>query len=101
MKTKLFAFPLVLILLSPLANAENDYLAPRTQWDQPDLQGVWNFASNVPMSRPRQFGEREYMTQEEANAIAENMEASFEQLNEYDVGGYNTFWVETQAGAII
>ena len=34
------------------------------------------------------------MTQEESDAIAANMEASFEQLNEYDVGGYNTFWVE-------
>jgi hypothetical protein len=34
------------------------------------------------------------MTQEEADAIAANVEASFEQLNEYDVGGYNTFWVE-------
>ena len=94
MKTKLFAFPLILIVLNSLVYAENNYTAPRTQWDQPDLQGVWNFASNVPMSRPRQFGEREYMTQEEADAIAANMEASFEQLNEYDVGGYNTFWVE-------
>ncbi|MDG1952161.1 MAG: hypothetical protein P8J52_06140 [Gammaproteobacteria bacterium] len=94
MKTKLFAFPLILIVLNPLVYAENNYTAPRTHWDQPDLQGVWNFASNVPMSRPRQFGEREYMTQEEADAIAANMEASFEQLNEYDVGGYNTFWVE-------
>ena len=94
MKTKLFAFPLILIVLNSLVYAENNYTAPRTQWDQPDLQGVWNFASNVPMSRPRQFGEREYMTQEEADAIAANVEASFEQLNEYDVGGYNTFWVE-------
>ena len=94
MKTKLFAFPLILIVLNSLVYAENNYTAPRTHWDQPDLQGVWNFASNVPMSRPRQFGEREYMTQEEADAIAANMEASFEQLNEYDVGGYNTFWVE-------
>ena len=94
MKAKLFAFPLILIVLNSLVYAENNYTAPRTQWDQPDLQGVWNFASNVPMSRPRQFGEREYMTQEEADAIAANVEASFEQLNEYDVGGYNTFWVE-------
>lgn len=94
MKTKLFAFPLILIVLNSSVCAENNYTAPRTQWDQPNLQGVWNFASNVPMSRPRQFGEREYMTQEEADAIAANVEASFEQLNEYDVGGYNTFWVE-------
>ena len=33
-----------------------DYEVPRTEWDQPDLQGVWNFSSNIPMSRPAMFG---------------------------------------------
>ncbi|SVB94189.1 uncharacterized protein METZ01_LOCUS247043, partial [marine metagenome] len=34
-----------------LVFAQN-YEVPRTQWGQPDLQGVWNFSSNVPMQRP-------------------------------------------------
>lgn len=72
-----------------------DYQAPRTQWGHPDLQGVWNFASNVPMTRPRLFGEREYMTQEEADQLAAMSEAQYEALNESGVGGYNTFWVES------
>ncbi|MFM1896806.1 MAG: hypothetical protein RLZZ385_1880, partial [Pseudomonadota bacterium] len=40
------------------AQTGGDYSAPRTEWGHPDLQGVWNFSSTVPMNRPRQFGDR-------------------------------------------
>lgn len=79
------------------AQAADDYQAPRTEWGQPDIQGVWNFASNIPLTRPRQFGDREYMTEEEADALRIAREAGFDALNEQGVGGYNNFWVE-QAG---
>ncbi len=79
------------------AQAADDYEVPRTEWGHPDIQGVWNFASNIPLTRPRQFGDREYMTEEEAEALGKAAEAGFEALNERGVGGYNTFWVE-QAG---
>ena len=49
------------------ANAA-DYEVPRTEWDQPDLQGVWNFSSNTPMQRNRRFGEQEFLTAEEVEA---------------------------------
>ncbi len=86
-----------LALLGVIASAQaaEDYEAPRTQWGQPDIQGVWNFASNIPMTRPRQFGDREYMTAEEAQALAAMTEAQYEALNDSGVGGYNTFWVES------
>ncbi|MBT8145213.1 MAG: hypothetical protein KJN90_00080 [Gammaproteobacteria bacterium] len=80
---------------SVAVQAADDYTAPRTEWGHPDIQGVWNFASNVPMNRPRQFGDREYMTEEEASALAAMSEAQYEALNEDGVGGYNTFWVES------
>jgi len=51
-----------------------DYEVPRTEWDQPDLQGVWNFCSNIPMSRPAMFGNNEYMTQEQADMLASYVE---------------------------
>lgn len=77
------------------AQAADDYQVPRTEWGQPDLQGVWNFSSTIPMTRPRQFGDREYMTEEEAAALAAMTEAGYEALNNDGVGGYNTFWVES------
>lgn len=93
MKFKLLS-SLVFFSVFGAAQAQ-DYEVPRTQWGHPDLQGVWNFASNVPMTRPRMFGDREYMTEEEAAQLAAMSEAQYEALNNSGVGGYNTFWVES------
>ena len=57
-------FGLALLVCQPGLAAE-DYVVPRTEWGQADLQGVWNFASNVPMQRPEHFGERQFLTDEE------------------------------------
>ena len=38
---------------------------PRTPWGHPDLQGVWDYRTITPMERPRQFGDREFYTDEE------------------------------------
>ena len=75
--------------------ALTDYDPPRTQWGQPDLQGVWNFSSSIPMQRPPQFADREYMTQEEMVDFAQQTETFLERVNDIGVGGYNTFWVES------
>lgn len=83
--------------------AQGTYIAPRTEWGQPDLQGVWNFSSNVPMQRPERFGDREFMSDDEiaqlrAQLIARD-EASDQAVpgleNESNPGGYNDFWVES------
>ncbi|MEX2131135.1 MAG: hypothetical protein WD772_06575 [Pseudohongiellaceae bacterium] len=75
--------------------AADDFQVPRTEWGHPDIQGVWNFASNVPLTRPRQFGDRQYMSEEEAQALIAAQETAYDSLNEDGVGGYNTFWVES------
>ena len=61
----LFCFSLQ---VSQSSLAAEDYTVPRTEWGQPDLQGVWNFSSNVPMQRPEQFGERQFLTEAEIAA---------------------------------
>ena len=45
---------------------------PRTGWGQPNLQGVWDFRSLTPMQRPRELGEQEVFTSEEAAAFSED-----------------------------
>lgn len=47
---------------------ESKYQAPRTKDGRPDLQGVWNFASDVPLQRPAKFGDKKVLTKEEFNA---------------------------------
>lgn len=85
---------LVLFALAGTVQAQ-DYQPPRTEWGQPDLQGVWNFASFIPMTRPRMFGDREFMTKEEAARLPELSEAQYAAINAAGVGGYNTFWMES------
>jgi hypothetical protein len=99
------AITLGLLVLTPaLALAgqpADDYEPPRTEWDQPDLQGVWNFSSNVSMQRPQRFGDREFMTEEEVAQMQARLAAadaaSDQAVPQRDggPGGYNDFWVES------
>ncbi|MEX0963889.1 MAG: hypothetical protein WDZ52_07615 [Pseudohongiellaceae bacterium] len=79
--------------------AADDYVVPRTEWGQPDLQGVWNFSSNTPMERPSRYGERQFLTAEEVRAMAAQRAARDASTDgalaiEGVDGSYNDFWVE-------
>ena len=67
MKISLFLVGSTLITWVSLSFAQTaeDYVVPRTEWGQPDLQGVWNFNSSTPMQRPERFGTREFLTPED------------------------------------
>ena len=86
--------------ISLVSYAADDYMAPRTEWGQPDLQGVWNFSSNVPMQRPQRYGERQFLTEEEITAAQiQRAEADAASDSALPIGGvdasYNDFWVES------
>ena len=92
-------FQELIIIFAPLfftgfLQAQDDYSAPRTEWDKPDLRGVWNFSSVIPLQRPAFFGDKKYLTEEEITALANRTEAGFEAINNIGVGGYDTFWLE-------
>ena len=86
-------------MFSIVALAADGYVVPRTEWGQPDLQGVWNFSSNTPMQRPSRYGDRQFLTPEEVRAVAEQR-AARDASNDGAIavegvdGSYNDFWVE-------
>jgi len=91
-------------LFSTLTCATDDYLAPRTEWGQPDLQGVWSFSSNIPMERPVHFGDREFLNSEEISAAlvqppaSKDSDAEQTPLPAGEVGKtYDDFWNEQAA----
>ncbi|MEQ9612381.1 MAG: hypothetical protein RIK09_12275 [Gammaproteobacteria bacterium] len=103
------ALALFLPISMATAQQDSDYEVPRTQWGQPDLQGVWNFSSNIPMQRPQRYGTQEFLTEEQiAEAIARQeaaraaADAAAAQRvvdpdappESSDPGGYNDFWIE-------
>jgi hypothetical protein len=62
------------LVITAFGGATPDYKAPRTPWGDPDLQGVWSSddMSNIPMSRPQQFGDRLYLNDKEyADRVAQ------------------------------
>jgi hypothetical protein len=85
--------------ISP-ASAQQDYVAPRTEWGQPDLQGVWNFSSDIPLQRASGYGGREFLTGAEIAEIRERRVANDDVSDAAIPNGgvneaYNDFWVET------
>ena len=90
---------------------------PRTAWGAPDLQGVWDFRTITPLERPEVYGDREFLTDEEAALLEQDVVARNEQLlarpaQRTTAGGnvdsradgtpgfYNNFWLDTGTRAV-
>ena len=56
---------LLALLAAAPASAQTTYRAPRTASGQPDLQGVWNFNSGVPLQRDAAHPDKKMFTREE------------------------------------
>ena len=91
------------LVLAPLpatgqAVAEQ-WTPPRTPNGQPDLQGIWSFATITPLERPSQYAGREVLTDEEVAQENQNSatRASSDRRTtltpDQDVAlAYNQFW---------
>ena len=66
MKIKILLIMSMLTVISGIAVAQStdEYAVPRTEYGQPDLQGVWNFSSSTPMQRSERYGTQEFLTPE-------------------------------------
>ena len=91
--------------------------APRTAWGQPDLRGIWDFRTITPLQRPESLAEQEFLTEEEAanleqevldrNADLANRPALRTEVTEsVDRGAdgapgfYNNFWLDRGTRAV-
>ena len=91
-------------LASPAAVVQaQDGPAPRTAWGDPDVHGVWNNATLTPFQRPEELGLQEFLTEEEAAAIAQRNTNRNAELRDApaqrteaggNIGAYNNFWME-------
>src|SRR5262245_43033685 len=43
--------------------------ALKTQWGEPDLQGIWSRDVDMPLQRPTRFGDREFLTDAERTEL--------------------------------
>jgi len=93
----------VLLSLSTVVIA-GEYAGPRTDFGDPDLQGIWTNATITTLERPEDV-ENLVLTEEQAAALEGRRKAfydSYEASGEgqgapeasSDPGGYNTFWMD-------
>ncbi len=72
---------------------------PRLPDGGPDLQGIWTNATITPLERPREMGERRFLTDDEVRQLesrtAARRAASDERAaSSTSVGNYNSFWLD-------
>ena len=78
------------------ARADNWTPSP-TPWGEPDLQGIWSFATITPLERPGEFAGREVLTDDEVAELNQEAQTRYDRREgltpEADVrGAYNQFW---------
>ena len=95
-----------LALALGMAAAAGAQEAPRTAWGDPDIQGVWNNATITPFQRPAELAEQEFLTEEQAAGLEQQVVERNERLNAPseirteplpvggNVGAYNNFWMD-------
>src|SRR5262245_48975358 len=64
---------------------------PRTAWGDPDLQGVWSYATLTPLERPDAMAGKEFFTREEAAAREAELAVDAPPAPG-DPGTYNAVW---------
>jgi hypothetical protein len=94
---------------SPFKVPAATYTPPKTPWGDPDLQGVWDNHTMVPMERPARLGTKKTYTDEELTKIVAGRgdneplcnrqdeacaKASVAQLDR--IRAYNSFWTTNQ-----
>ena len=82
----------VCLAASPVAGQDAS-AAPQTPWGDPDLQGVWSYASLTRLERPVELADREFFTPEEA--AERNAATSVDRpVRPGDTGNYNALWFD-------
>jgi hypothetical protein len=75
------------------------YVVPRTPWGDPDISGIWPSIDmvRVPVERPKQYGTRIVMTEEEHTVVAQREEERILAMARDGAGGATGapgHWVE-------
>ena len=100
MKYRFFISAVCAVALTGIgaAQAPKKWTPPRTPDGQPDIQGIWSFATITPLQRPADLAGKEFFTAKEADAYEKetrerNDKDRRDGSAEADVGrAYNDFW---------
>jgi hypothetical protein len=102
----------LLLGLAASSSAAQEWTMPRTADGRPNLQGIWTNATQTPLQRPRDLGNKGFFTADEAAAQEESWRRYIENRStasdpdrapptdgNTDLG-YNNFWVDRGTNVI-
>jgi hypothetical protein len=89
--------------LTTIPPVKTDYQPKKTPWGDPDLRGVWpvNDVAEMPVSRPAQYGNRFFKTDEEVaaeQARVQQLETAYQKEEQEETIG-SGHWIEYLAGS--
>jgi hypothetical protein len=86
---------------TPATGGADKYVAPRTAWGDPDLQGQWNSQTSTPLERPLTgaLAGKETLTDEEAESLeVQHLADGDKPPAPGNPGTYNSFWFDRGKG---
>jgi len=81
------------------APAPARFVVPRTAWGDPDLEGVYTFATLTPFQRPAAQAGKDVLTEEEQKTLEEQLKKKLQEnivTNEHF--SYNAIWFSSDEG---
>ena len=99
----------VLMVSLPVAAQQGpapNWTSSRTAWGDPDLQGVYTFATQTPVERPKELAGKAVYTEGELAEVAQRAEAARRAREEGPVdptkppGGYDAVWTASERGKL-
>ena len=91
------AIVVCIIGLTPIpaaSQSEDAWAGAQTPWGNPDLQGVWSYATLTPLQRPAEVEGRPLFTPEEVAAWTTRAKTDRPDRPGVDPGGYNAHWLD-------
>lgn len=97
---------ILIAALSVASSQAQEWQLPRTEFGDPDLQGIWSNATQTRLERDAQLGEQQAFTEEEAlarEARARDRQVRGDRASDPDrappsdgntAAGYNSFWLD-------
>src|SRR5215471_927851 len=82
-RSLLLLLPILAVVGVQAAGPETKYRAPRAVSNQPDLGGVWNFSSDVPLERPAAAAEKKILSPEERDKHRASIENVFKMIGTF------------------
>ncbi len=107
---------MLLALFTGVDVLAEDFKLVRTSTGKPDLSGYYDAATLTPLNRPEEYGEKQWMTKAEAEAIARKVAVAVAEASKDSdpdrvapvlgggkiktgggggTGGYNAFWIDS------